>query len=101
MSTDTEDDPEVRMFLASMRPRKEAQQKALEERRRKEKRTQLTKRQRKRGAVRTHQMGFRCSPAFHDEVKAMAKRYDVSIADVLEEAFDLWKEAKGLDGGTS
>ncbi len=101
MSTDAEEDKTIREFLASMRPKKEDQRKALDERRRKEKRTQLTKKQRKRGAVRTHQMGFRCSPAFHDEVKAMAKQHDISIADVLEEAFDLWKEAKGLDGGTS
>ena len=76
----------------------DAQRQAREDRKKKERRTQLTKKQRKRGAIRTTQINFRCSPAFRDDANTMAKALGISVADLMEQALDLLKEAKGLDG---
>lgn len=72
----------------------------------KERRAQLTEaqRHRKRTAVRTEQIGFRCSPAFladvhtvKDQLGAM-RGEKLSVADVLEEALELLKKQLGPKG---
>lgn len=55
-----------------------------------ERRAQMTDKQRKRTAVRTKQLNFRCSEAFLTGVKGAAKRRNMSIADVLEAALALY-----------
>ena len=78
-----------------------AKQRASREARKKaEKRTQLTEKQRKRGAVRTDQIGFRCTPAFHQLASGMAKNLKCSIADVMEQALEMLAKAKGYGGAT-
>ena len=52
----------------------------------KERRTQLTEKQRRRKAVRTTQLNFRCSPEFKERTTRMARRLNMSIADVMEAA---------------
>ncbi len=65
-----------------------------------ERRTQLTEKQRKRNAVRTSQINFRCSPAFRELAAGMAKHLDCSIADVMDEALEMLAKAKGYGGAT-
>jgi hypothetical protein len=78
-----------------------AKQRASREARKKaEKRTQLSEKQRKRGAVRTDQINFRCSPAFHQLAAGMAKHLDCSIADVMDEALQMLAKARGYGGAT-
>lgn len=95
MSEETVDDF-LSMFAG---PPGEAQRSAREARAKRERRTQLTKKQRKRGGVRTTQINFRCSPAFKADVKGMSEFLGCSMADVLEDALSLLAEAKGYDGG--
>lgn len=80
-------------------PPGERQRVAREERAKKERRTQLTAKQRKRGGVRTKQINFRCSPEFLELVKGLQQHLggDASIADVLEEAANLLADAKGYE----
>lgn len=77
----------------------EKQKAAREERVRKERRTQLTEKQRRRGAVRTAQLNFRCSPEFKQLVLDLAQHMDCGIADMMEEAIALLAKAKGFKGG--
>ncbi len=77
-------------------PPGEAQREARETRARKERRTQLTEKQRRRGAVRTAQLNFRCSPAFKQRTALMAAQLDCSIADLMEMAIEELARAKGL-----
>ena len=49
---------------------------------------ELTEKQRKRGATRTDQINFRCSPAFRAQVAELSKQLDISIADLMERALD-------------
>jgi hypothetical protein len=79
-------------------PPGEAQRKAREARSKAERRAQLTAKQRSRGAVRTAQINFRCSPAFHQLATNVAKHLDCSIADVMEEALGMLATAKGYKG---
>jgi hypothetical protein len=79
-------------------PPGERQRASREARAKKERRTQLTAKQRKRGGVRTTQINFRCSPEFVSLVKGLAKHLDCSIADVLEDAANMLAEAKGYEG---
>jgi len=81
-------------------PPAEEQRIARQERTRKEKRTQLTDKQRKRGAVRTAQINFRCSPAFRELASGMAKYLDCSIADVMEQALEMLANAREYGGHT-
>lgn len=60
-----------------------------------ERRAQLTDKQRKRAAVRTKQMNFRCSEAFMTDVKVAAKARDMSVADLLEVALAVYLAADG------
>jgi len=74
------------------------QRASRESRKKAERRTQLTEKQRKRGAVRTDQIGYRCTPEFHQLALGMAKHLDCSIADVMEEALQMLAKAKGYGG---
>lgn len=71
----------------------------VEKRMRAEKRSALTEKQRKRGAIRTAQLNFRCSPAFKELAAGMAKHSDTSIADVMEEALAMLAKAKKFSEG--
>jgi hypothetical protein len=93
---DDEADSFAKMFSG---PPGEAQRTLRVERARKERRTQLTKKQRSRGGVRTTQINYRCSPAHREMAAGLAKHLDCSIADAMEEALNLLAEAKGYDGG--
>jgi hypothetical protein len=96
MMTMTEEvDSFAQMFAG---PPGETQRASRQARAKRERRTQLTAKQRKRNAVRTAQINFRCSPKFKDLVAGLAKHLDCSIADVLEEAADLLAEKKGYGG---
>ena len=73
-----------------------------EERAKKERRAQLTEKQRHPGhkrAVRTTQMGFRCAPEFHQFTKQLAAHMDCSVSDVVEEAVYLLAKNKKFKGG--
>ena len=72
---------------------------ARETRARKERRTQLTEKQRRRRAVRTTQLNFRCSPEFKERTTRLARQLDQSIADVMEMAIEELARAKGLEAG--
>lgn len=76
----------TQMFLG---PPGDDQRAARQTRAKKERKTQMTAKQLKRGAVRTTQINFRCSPEFVKLVKALASHGDCSIADVLENAAQL------------
>jgi len=91
---------EVDSFTAMFAgPPGEKQRASRQERAKKERRTQLTAKQRKRGGVRTKQINFRCSPEFLDLVKGLQEHLGgISVADVLEEAANLLAEAKGYEG---
>lgn len=76
---------------------------AREVRAQKERRTQLTEKQRHRSAVRTTQINFRCSPDFKAKVDGLKsflgqRGVNMSIADIMEEALDLIAKAKGYAG---
>jgi len=60
--------------------------KRLEARKEAERKTQLSEKQRRRKAVRTTQINFRCTPAFRELSAALAKHLDCSVADLIEEA---------------
>lgn len=77
-----------------------AQREAREARARKERRTQLTPKQLKRGAVRTSQINFRCSPEFKEKAAAVQRHMGDgwSIADVMEAALDLFAAKQGVKG---
>jgi hypothetical protein len=84
-------------------PPGEAQRSARMQRAQKERRTQMTDRQRKRGAERTTQINFRCSPAFLADAKAAAEsmtkssKQKVSVADVMEEALAMFMKAHNIE----
>lgn len=81
-------------------PPGEAQRAARQTRSKAERRAQMTDKERKRsrGAVRTAQINFRCSPAFRELAAGLSKHLDCSIADVMEEALDMLAQAKGYEG---
>lgn len=78
---------------SSRRPKREA-------RAQKERRTQQTAKQRHRGAIRTEQINYRCSPQYKAKLKAMQKFLGDgwAIADVAEAALDALAQAKGFEG---
>ena len=71
-----------------------AQQERVEKRKRLEKRSTFTDRQRKRGAVRTAQINFRCSPEFKALAAGLAQHCNASVADVMERALALLANAE-------
>ena len=80
-------------------PPAECRKKALRARVDRERRAQMTDKQRKRGARRTQQINFRCSPAFRELAAGLAKHCECSIADVMEEALAKLADAKGYKRG--
>ncbi|KAB2942940.1 MAG: hypothetical protein K8F92_14765 [Hyphomicrobium sp.] len=91
----------VAMFTAQPAARNEARK--LREKA--ERRSQLTEAQRLRKvAVRTAQIGFRCSPSFFADVHGIKSHLAeqrgcaVSVADVLEEALDMLKRRHDYKG---
>jgi hypothetical protein len=93
-------DESVDSFAALFAEPPSSGRKARETRIQKERRAQLTDKQRNRGGVRTTQINFRCSPAFRDLAHAMAKHRDGSIADVMEEALEMLAKATGYNAGS-
>ena len=75
-----------------------ARREQRQQRARKERKTQQTPNQRRRGAVRTSQLNFRCSPAFRERTTQMAAQLDCSMADLFEMALDALARAKGNGG---
>lgn len=75
-------------------PPGEAQRERRLERERAERRTQLTDAQRKRGAVRTQQLNFRCSPAFKTKLREIVDAEQSSVADVLEAALEVYAKRR-------
>ena len=76
-----------------------SQREAREARARKEKRTQLTEKQRQRKPTRTAQINFRCTPEFHAMAFGMQKHLGGrSIADVMELALEMLAKEKGYKG---
>lgn len=71
----------------------------VEQRMRAEKRSSLTAKQRKRGAVRTAQINYRCTPAYKALAAGLAKHCDASIADVMEEALAMLAKVKKFREG--
>ena len=76
-----------------------AEPERVEKRQRSERRSSLTAKQRKRGAVRTAQINYRCTPAYKQLASGLSKHCDASIADVMEEALALLAKAKKFSGG--
>ena len=64
----------------------------------KERRTQLTDKQRSRSAAHTSQINFRCLPEFKTRLNGLKAFLGkgASIADIMEEAFDLIAEREVL-----
>jgi hypothetical protein len=76
--------------------------KRLEARKEAERKTQLSEKQRRRKAVRTTQINFRCTPAFRELSAALAKHLDCSVADLIEEAVVTHAKRKKFKvGGTN
>ena len=92
--TGDSDAAEVEAFTAMFSgPPGEAQREARDNRALRERRAQMSEkqRQRQRKAIRTAQINFRCSPAFLSEAKAMAQEKECSIADLMEQALEALK----------
>ncbi len=95
--TDRADEQEVESFLNMFATLSQSDR--TERRIKAEKRSALTDKQRKRGAVRTAQINYRCSPAYKALASDLAKHCNVSIADVMEEALAMLAKAKKFKGG--
>lgn len=97
MTTPTDDEITFAAMFAGIKPadRKEARDARIT----KEKRAQLSDKQLRRGAVRTTQINFRCSPAFKAKVDMVKAKLgdDWSVADVMEAALDVFAESKGIN----
>lgn len=96
MKTD-EVDAFTSMFLEPPGQRRQARQ----QRAKRERRTQLTDRQRDRAAVRTEQINFRCSREFKTLLRTMQDhlgKRDWSIANILEEALEDFAAKHGVRG---
>lgn len=66
----------------------------IDKRQRAERRSSQTAKQRKRGATRTAQINYRCTPAYKQLAAGLSRHCNASIADVMEEALDLLARAK-------
>lgn len=75
-----------------------AEPERIEKRQRAERRSSLTPKQRKRGATRTTQINYRCTPAYRQLASGLAEHCDCSIADVMEEALAMLAKAKKFAG---
>jgi hypothetical protein len=76
-----------------------ARKREREQRAKRERAAQRTDKQRERNAVRTAQINYRCAPAHKDLAHALKEfvSYD-AVADVMEEALQMFAEAKGYKG---
>ena len=97
--TNRADEQEVESFASMFAAGFGAKPDRIERRMKAEKRSALTDKQRKRGAVRTAQINYRCTPAYKGLASELAKHCDASIADVMEEALALIAKAKKFKGG--
>lgn len=93
------EDEAVDSFASMFQAGFAAEPERIVKRQRAERRSSLTPKQRKRGAARTAQINYRCTPAYKQLASDLAKRCDASIADVMEEALALLAKAKRLSGG--
>ena len=91
-------DEDVESFASMFAAGFGAQPDRIDKRMKAEKRSMQTAKQRKRGAVRTSQINFRCSPEFRALASGLAKHCDVSVADVMEEALAMLAKAKRFKG---
>ncbi|HET6388228.1 hypothetical protein [Hyphomicrobium sp.] len=92
------DDEAVDSFASMFQAGFAAEPERITARRRAERRSSLTPKQRKRGAIRTAQINYRCTPAYKQLASGLARHFHVSIADVMEEALDLLAKAKKFRG---
>ncbi len=97
--TDRTDEQEVESFASMFAAGFGVQPERIEKRMKAEKRSALTDKQRKRGAVRTAQINYRCSPVYRALASDLAKHCNVSIADLMEEALAMLAKAKKFKGG--
>ena len=74
-------------------------QEKIEVRAKKERRSNLSERQRSRGAIRTAQLNFRCSPEFKARTAALSAHLDCSVADMFEMAVEALAKARKFQGG--
>jgi len=96
MNDTDENESFAKMFLAAgFAARSERTQQRL----RAERRSTMSTKQRHRGATRTAQINFRCTPDFKVLAAGLAKHCDASVADVMEEALALLAREKGYRGG--
>jgi len=93
------EDEAVDSFASMFQTGYAAEPERIEKRQRAERRSSLTPKQRKRGATRTAQINYRCTPAYKQLASDLAKHCDASIADVMEEALALLAKAKRFSGG--
>jgi hypothetical protein len=93
------DDEAVESFASMFQAGFAAEPDRIEKRQRAERRSSLTAKQRKRGATRTAQINYRCTPAYKELATGLAKHCEASIADVMEEALALLAKGKKFSGG--
>jgi hypothetical protein len=93
------EDEAVESFASMFQTGYATEPERIEKRQRAERRSSLTPKQRKRGATRTAQINYRCTPAYKQLASDLAKHCDASIADVMEEALALLAKAKKFSGG--
>lgn len=96
MSESDENESFAKMFLAAGYA---AKPERVEHRLRAERRSTMSTGQRRRGATRTTQINFRCTPAFKALSAGLAKHCDKSVADIMEEAVSFLAKAHGYRGG--
>lgn len=94
-----EDEASVDSFASMFQAGFAAEPERIEKRVRSEKRSAQSVKQRKRGAIRTTQINYRCSPSYRELASGLAKNGDMSIADVMEEALAMYAKAKKYTGG--
>lgn len=93
------EDEAVESFASMFQTGYAAEPARIVKRQRAERRSAQTDKQRKRGATRTAQINFRCTPAFKQLAADLAKHCDASIADVMDEALALLAQSKKFSGG--
>jgi hypothetical protein len=98
------DDEAVDNFASMFQAGFAAEPERMEKRLRSEKRSTQSAKQRKRGAVRTTQINYRCSPPHRKLAAGLAKHLSdpertVSTADLMEDALIMYAKAMKFDGG--
>lgn len=93
------EDEAVDSFASMFQAGFAAEPERIERRQRAERRSSQTAKQRKRGASRTTQINYRCTPEYRQLASGLAKHCDASIADVMEEALALLAKSKRFREG--